>query len=272
MNKTPIIKKINTIYFTGSSFTEGGGLNESVLNAYRDEYKIKFNGNRERDVCYPALVGKKAKVEIINDAACGGGFDRIIRKIWEYIPTQPIYKLKKTLFILEMPNAYNRLDIYSNKLNTHLICNVSHDKKYNDFNIFVTENYLVPPTLSDTYFTQITNSITNWYIECVNPIQQITNSKNSLSGLISFFKLNNIPFLLSGQLDFVDYGLFPNIEKNILYLNIDETEYDSILTYSNKTNKKISNDIKNSTDDHPGLFAHREWADGIINFINTTEL
>ena len=34
----------------------------------------------------------------------------------------------------------------------------------------------------------------------------------------------------------------------------------------------ISNDIKNSTDDHPGLFAHREWADGIINFINTTEL
>jgi hypothetical protein len=204
--------------------------------------------------------------------ACGGGFDRIIRKIWEYIPTQPIYKLKKTLFILEMPNAYNRLDIYSNKLNTHLICNVSHDKNYNDFNIFVTENYLVPPTLSDTYFTQITNSITNWYIDCVNPIQQIKNSKNSLSGLISFFKLNNIPFLLSGQLDFVDYGLFPNIEKNILYVNIDEKEYDSILRYSNDTNKKISNDIKNSTDDHPGLFAHREWADGIINFINTTEL
>ena len=128
-----------------------------------------------------------------------------------------IPELKKTLFILEMPNAYNRLDIYSNKLNTHLICNVSHDKNYNDFNIFVTENYLVPPTLSDTYFTQITNSITNWYIDCVNPIQQIKNSKNSLSGLISFFKLNNIPFLLSGQLDFVDYGLFPNIEKNALF-------------------------------------------------------
>jgi hypothetical protein len=106
----------------------------------------------------------------------------------------------------------------------------------------------------------------------VNPTQQIKNSKNALSGLISFFKLNNIPFLLSGQLEFVDYGLFENIEKNILYVNINDKKYDSILIYSNLNKKRISDDINNSTDDHPGLFAHREWADGIINFINTTEL
>jgi hypothetical protein len=268
----PIVKKINTIYFTGSSFTEGGGLNEATLDSYRNKYKIKFIGNKERDVCYPTLVGKQLKIEIINEAQCGGGFDRLIRKIWEYIPTQPMYKLKKTLFILELPGAYNRLDIYSNKLNTHLICNISHTENYNDFNIFVTENYLKKQTLDDVYFTQITNSIKNWYIDCVNPVQQTINSKNSLSGLISFFKLNDIPFLLSGQLDFIDYGLFENIEKNILFLEIDKKEYDSILRYSNDNNKRISDEINNSTDDHPGLFAHQKWADGIIDFLNNKYL
>jgi len=270
--KKTIITKINTIYFTGSSFTEGGGLNEATLNEYRNTYNIKFNGNKERDVCYPTLIGKKLKIEIVNDAACGGGFDRVIRKIWEYIPKQPIYKLQKTLFILELPGTYNRLDIYSNKLNKHLICNITHKENYNEFDIFVTENYLNKKTIDSEYFTQITNSIKNWYIDCVNPIQQITNSKNSLSGLISYFKLNNIPFLLSGQLDFIDYGLFENIKKNVLYINIDGKLYESILIYSNTNNKRISDEIKNNTDDHPGLFAHQTWADGIIDFINTNEL
>jgi len=274
--------KLNKIYFTGTSFTEGGGLNEFTLNAYRNEYNIKFNGNKERDVCYPTLVGKKLKVEIINDAACGGGIDRMFRKIWEYIPTQPMYVLTKTLFVLELPGTYNRLDIFSNKLNKYLICNVTFDnpnKNFFDsinmenFKVFLTENYLVPPTENKEDIKLIQESVKNWFIDCVNIDEQNKSAKHKLSGLISFFKLNNIPFLLSGQLDCVDYGIFPNIYySNVLRVSIDDTKYDSILGFTNTNNIRISDDIKNSTDGHPGLFAHQKWADGIVELINNKYL
>lgn len=33
-------------------------------------------------------------------------------------------KAEDTLFILEIPSAYNRIDVYSNHFNKYLICNL----------------------------------------------------------------------------------------------------------------------------------------------------
>jgi len=44
------------------------------------------------------------------------------------------------------------------------------------------------------------------------------------------------------------------------------------LGFTNTNNIRISDDIKNSTDGHPGLFAHQKWADGIVELINNKYL
>ena len=120
--------RFNQIYFNGCSFTEGGGFEakkEHVRAAYKEQYGFEYES--QVDVCYPTLVGKQLGIKIINDAKSGSGTDRTIRKVYDYIFKNKIDEVKKTLFILELPDAINRLDVFSNKYNKYLIANTNYD-------------------------------------------------------------------------------------------------------------------------------------------------
>jgi len=123
--------RFDTIYFNGCSFTEGGGFERGkywVSDVYKEQYN--FGYNNEKDVCYPTIVQKLLpEIKVINEAKSGSGSEKIIRNVYEYIYKNGIEKSKKTLFILEIQEAINRLEVFSNKYNQYLVANVSYDSK-----------------------------------------------------------------------------------------------------------------------------------------------
>ena len=63
---------------------------------------------------------------MINEAKSGSGTERVIRKTWEYIFKNRLDIVKKTIFILELPGAVTRLDLFSNKHFKELIGDVEY--------------------------------------------------------------------------------------------------------------------------------------------------
>jgi hypothetical protein len=117
------LSNYDTIYFNGSSFTEGGGFEAGkwhIHKAYKEKYGFEYKN--EKEVCYPTIVQNLLpNIKVINEAKCGAGTERVIRKVWEYIFLHRLDDVKKTIFILELPGSVNRLDLFSNKEFKHLV-------------------------------------------------------------------------------------------------------------------------------------------------------
>lgn len=278
----PFKDKFHTIYFSGCSYTEGGGLNPAIWRTYRDrDYHKRYLdidvdrlvGERERDGCYPTLVGKELNLFVQNDAACGGGIERSIRKIYDYINSESIERLQETIFFLELAPGTNRWDMYSNEEKDYLICNLNYDKDYNK-QIYLTKNYLVPTFITKEYFQKYSQFISDYYDLEFNDTEKQKEITNKLLGLISFFYLNNIEFYLSGDLKHLTgiSKFYPDLYQRIFYLNVDDKKYSDISEWSRNVQNRIEDDLFNSTDGHPGLLAHRIWAKEIVTFLNNKYL
>lgn len=269
--------RFNTIYFNGCSFTEGGGLEEGKLwikNAYKEKYNIEWKS--EKDVCYPTLIKNELGINVVNDAKSGGGAERIVRRVYEYIFRNGIEKSQKTLFILEIPEAITRLDIYSNKYNQYLVANVSYKENAKIDDTQVVIDWIYGPSLDEDYRNKTRNIIREYSEHFINPIFYEKNVCFKYVGLISFLLQNNIEFFVSGNLQYF-YNFFntqlyfPNFEQNnILSIDINGKTYNDIFYYCGKSGKRICDELGDeiSTDGHPGIFGHRDWANGIIDFIN----
>ena len=259
-------------------FYQGGGLEERTINvklAYKEKYNIEYNS--EKDVSYPALIQKKfPNIKIINEAKSGSGSERIVRKAYEYITKNGIKKSQKTIFFFEIQGAINRLDVYSNKYNRYLVANVDYKDtgKINDTQ--TTLDWIYGPQMDEEYRNKTRNLIKEYSEYFINPIKYEQNVCYSFMGLISFLKQNNIQFFVSGGLHYFTNHInfnnyFPNFfENHLLKIEYNNKIYDCITTLAGNNKMQITDDvgIDISCDGHPGIFAHRIWADGIINFLN----
>lgn len=259
--------RYDLIYFNGSSFTENAfdEFNERYLN-YEDCIKLDENYYTGQIVTYPVIIKKITGVDIINEAKQGAGLPRLIRKTWEFIDKNELEVLKKTLFILEISTSINRLDVYSNEQKDWMVVNVEYDDDFKAYETNNTFNWIYGPQLRNSYNKKVKNIIVNYVNEFLNVDVYDKVNSNNLLGLISFFKLNEIDFFLSGQLTY-DNKHLKNFENNFLKLNIKNELYSDIYFFSEKNGLRICDEIK-INDNHPNFDAHKIWGESIVEFIN----
>ena len=160
---------ISKLYCNGCSHSAGGGLeidrllDEVVL--VRDYYKEKYNvwWESQLEATYLKYTATKLNCEYVNEAASGGGSERVVRMAYDFVKKN--FKIKEQLFlILEFPSLC-RLDLYSKKLGDYIIANLNFKNfDYNDDtidSIFGTRGYYIEEFLNDN--SKLENALKSYY-------------------------------------------------------------------------------------------------------------
>ena len=255
-------KNFDTIYVNGCSHTAGGGLYDyNIKKYYKDTFGLSWKS--EREVSYPKYLSDYFECNLVDDSICGSGAPRLVRTTFEYIMKVGIERAKKTLFIFSINTPIHRLDFYCNDINDHLIVNV----QYKDDGSFEFVNAVDSHSVNETkypndYFDKKIKPDMRYFLSNYHdPLLYLDKVHNEVVGLFSFLELHNINYYYG-----FDTG-FPNkpINKS---REIDVDGYKTIFEYISANNMRISDETNNfSGDGHPGYFAHKKYADGLIKFI-----
>jgi hypothetical protein len=285
-------EKYDTIYINGSSHAAGGGFEISTIEekqkqikGYKEILDIEYSNPKE--VSYANRLSELLNIKVVNEAKSGGGPERIIRKIHQYIKDNSIDKLKKTLFILEIPST-NRLDLWSNEFMEHLVCNIDFKKGWDgrlqtfdlDYIHLVREHWQKDDILEMKY-TKYFEAIQNFIKYFHNPVVYERKIENELIGLFSILKHMGIDFYImqSGMgLDFHNkYNLeledkhfikiFDDIRPNIIPPK--DKYFTCISIWSGTKGLRILDEIgrEYSNDYHAGYEANKIWAELLADFI-----
>ena len=147
---------IELIYSNGCSHTAGGGLEiDRVLDSdtsifVRDVYKEKYgiHWNKQEDITFCKKLADKLNCKSYNEAASGGGTERVVRMTYEFIKKN-WDKRDKIFLFLEFPSFFHRIDLYSSKLDEYLIVNQNYDENGNRCFLYATRRYFDNNTLTD---------------------------------------------------------------------------------------------------------------------------
>jgi hypothetical protein len=276
------LSNYDTIYFNGCSFTEGGGFEDGkhwIKNAYKEQYNFEYKN--EKEVCYPTIVQTLLpNIKIINEAKSGSGTERVIRKTWEYIFKHRLDKVKKTIFILELPGSVARLDLFSNKEFKHLIGNIEFNNRGKVNDTQVVFDWIYGPQLDEEYRNKLRRIIKEYSEEFIHPDLKEKQVSYSLFGLANFMLMHNIEFYFTGDTGYTQYHLnlqddYPTFNnEHILQLNIDSKYYNNIVRFAGETKTQICDEIgvNITPDGHPGFQAHKQWGEAIVEFLNNKYL
>lgn len=273
-----INNKFNKIYFNGCSFTQGGGFESDkyhVKKAYKEQYGFEYKN--EKDVSYPTIVQNLLpNIKVINEAKCGTGTERVIRKVWEYIFSNKLKDVKKTIFILELPGATTRLDLFSNTYLKELVGNVYYNSQGKINDTQVAFDWIYGPDIKEEYKNKLRRIIKEYSEEFIHPEMHEKNVAYSLFGLSNFMLMNEIEFYFTGYTEYTEYNLNPNQyypkfnDEHILRLKINDKYYHNIMYYGIDAKTLIVDEIgaNITTDGHPGFQCHKVWAESIVDFLN----
>ena len=179
-------------------------------------------------------------------------------------------ELKNTLFYLQINNPITRIDLYSAKLNNYLIVNCGFSNKKEIEWVNCTDDYMHSTNTIQYFENEEMHNVNSYLKNNHNFSNQTQTIANELAGLFSFFKLYNIKYLVDITdnffLEYHNFTIFDDDFKKNHLINIDG--HNSITSWMGKEKKQISHETNNeTTDSHPGYFAHIEWADKLYNFL-----
>jgi hypothetical protein len=246
--------KVNKIFVTGGSHCIGGGFNwEKVIKIYQN---IGFDIKNRFEITYPQLVANYFETDVIFEGDFGGSINRLISKTYDYIFNNNV---KDTLFIIEMPPGW-RDEFYSIELNRSVNITIG--------------NILSPDDETDVAcgydvkdLHKIHKDISNYFYKFVDYDRERRKWMNGIMGLLSYFKLNNLKYILIDSGDFQNYLRINNIKEedyNFLW-------FDNGYAMNNWINeKKLTIRIETnglSNDEHMGIQGHRLVCENIIKYI-----
>jgi hypothetical protein len=254
--------KINKIFVTGGSQCIGGGFNwKKVIDVYKNNLNIDIQ-NRF-DITYPGIVGKYFNCDVIYEGEFGGSVNRLIKKTYDYIFNNDV---KDTLFIIEIPPGW-RDEFYSVELKRNVNMTIGNILSADDETDMACGN-----NIEDLH--KIHKDITNYFYNFVEYDIDRKKWMYSVMGLLSYFKLNKINYIL------IDSGDFEWFLKNN---NLTQDEYNFLWFHNNsgiKNNNAMNNWINEkgltikvetnglSNDEHMGIKGHQLVAEEIIKYIN----
>lgn len=266
--------RFKNLYCNGCSTMAGGGLEvikTDLLKYYKDTYGVEWKS--ERDIMWPKLVADHFGMQIYDYSKSGAGIERFIRETYDFIQTNPDI-IDETIFFIECPVIWNKVDVWSNDDNDYLICNT--DLEYDDRGKML--NKLKNIHLCKDYFYQTKEEIAELekrikpelkaaMFKTWNPKQYTQKIMQNLVGLISFMRLRELEFYILPNAIDINYlqKNVKNIYDNFLDLEIDGEKHQSDFHNwqgQRYTISKETNDI--FIDTHGGYFAHKRWAEEVI--------
>lgn len=262
------------LYCNGCSTMAGGGLEvikTDLLKYYKDTYGVEWKS--ERDIMWPKLVADYFDMEIHDYSKSGAGVERFIRETYEFINDNENI-LNQTIFFIECPVIWNKVDIWSNEDNEYLICNtdLNYDERGKALNslkdIHLCKDYFYQTESEKTKLEErIKDDLKSAMFKTWNPKKYTQKIMQNLLGLISFMKLKNLEFyILPNAIDMTYLKInVNNIQKHLLDLEIDDEEHQNDFHNwqgQRYTITKETNGIY--IDGHGGYFAHKKWAEVVI--------
>lgn len=285
-------EKYDRIYINGCSHSAGGGFEMTMQEdkikqrqGYKEKLGIEYSGTK--DVAYGAHLADIFGIEVINEAKSGGGPNRLIRKVRQFMKTRDLSYLKRTLFILEIPSS-NRLDLWSNEFMEHLVCNLDFDAGWDGrlktFNLtqlhIVKEHFVKDVGLEMKYplYQQILNDYIKYFH---NPVVFEDKTEFELMSFFSLLKNMGIDFYIMPNgfgctfdkkygLDLYDKNVFKIVDEGGPNLcNWNYPHFFDLATWAGTRAKTIADEVGRewSYDGHPGLAAHKEWAQYISKYM-----
>jgi hypothetical protein len=261
------MKKYNYLYVNGSSFTAGGGL-EPKKDDLRSYYKTHYNleWKSERDISWPKLLADKLGVTLIDESKCGGGPERVVRMVYDFL-FKSGGKAHDTLFILEIPSAYNRIDVYSNHFNKYLICNPNYNisgKKAILEDMAITQGHHEYEDYDEVKL-HIYDSMVDYLTKFHNIDEYSNKISTDVIGLYSLLRNKNLLFYLTHSGFDAKLGHF---YQDVFEKHFFPFKQNDFFNWASHNKKTILDETNGVIDDkHPGYFAHKEWADILYNFL-----
>lgn len=262
------------LYINGCSWTAGGGL-ETYGVCYKYYKTIGMSWNTHRDVNWPKKLSQKLDLQLVDESESGGGMERAIRMTFDYILSD-LDRAKETLFIIEIPTAENRIDLYSTIYNSYLICNCNW-KTLGDGKIKLNKDIhhsavitYEKETFKERIAEKIKPTVASYLENFVDPFVYKDKIKNYFIGLYFFMKSLGLNFYL--MLDgFSDYDIngFKKIdsdfENHFLKIKYKENEFNNFMQFTNFNKLGICDFFKNILDNHPSYEAHDLWSSLLEN-------
>jgi hypothetical protein len=286
------MKQFNKIYFNGSSFTAGGGLEVPSekdihavwpINGYKQK-GLDIDWKHNKEVAYPQRVSDELNIKVINDSIQGGSWNRVVRSFWEYISNNDE---SNTLFVLEYPGGL-RDEFFSTKLNDYILVNTDStidwimesykktagQRSYENLDFNKDRNIVYEPLKS--YYQYLFNP------DC---ILHFKKEIISMYGILLHCENNKIPLIISNPNRLLNQCTDKNFAKQFKKLFNQEFKYskftEHILDFCTERKLKICDDlvglvagyksteIKDGqnvktepyeyNDAHPGYYGHIEY-------------
>ena len=266
--------RFKNLYCNGCSTMAGGGLepmNLELLKYYKDTYGVEWQS--ERDIMWPKLVANHFGLQIYDYSKSGAGIERFIRETYEFIESHN-HIVDDTIFFIECPIIWNKVDIWSNEDDEYLICNT--DLKYDDRG--KTLNQLETIHLCKDYAYQTKSEISELekrikpelkaaMFKTWNPKQYTKKIMQNLIGLISFMKLKKLEFYILPNAIDINYLRMniSDIYNHFLDMEIDGEKHKSDFHNWQGQRYTITKETNGIfIDTHGGYFAHKRWAEEVI--------
>lgn len=275
---------IKNLYCNGCSTMCGGGLeivNKELLQYYKERYNVEWNS--ERDIMWPKLVADKMELKFYDYSKSGAGIERFIRETYDYI-YEDFDRADETIYFIELPVIWNKVDLWSNIHNRYLICNID----LVDDPIYEMDGYVKGSFkdlhICDDYFYQSEKERKEIESELA-PVLRESFKKTwavkqyekkiikNLIGLLGYMKYKNYTFYILPSAIAIAYikQFIPDIYNHTLQFSEKEKISGIGLDFHNWAageNMKIINETDGVFGDtHPGYFAHQKWAEKVVKYL-----
>ena len=261
--------KIKNLYVNGCSLTAGGGLYDiKVKMWYKQNHGVEWTN--EKDVTYPRYIGDYFQIPWINDATCGGGAPRLIRRTYEHIRKIGLEKARETLFLLQFNNPIYRVDLYCEDIEDYLVINMHYENgnsgKLEHFSVvqdFSPSNRKYP----NEYFLPMFPEVKNIMLKYHNPLVYEDKIRNETLGFFSYLEFENIPYRYTFVTENVR-NKNPEFYRRIYHKEMIINGYESVSDFTGKQKYTIFDETNgDSGDRHPGYFGYKKYGEEIIEYL-----
>jgi hypothetical protein len=267
---------IEIVYSNGCSHSAAGGLelvrtlddkNTLLIDLYKEKYDVSWK--TQEDATYIAhLATLLGEIEYVAEAASGGGSGRVVRMAYDFVKKH-WDKKDKLFLVLEFPSFFQRMDVFSVKLDSWMIVNQSFSNSGRRNHLYATRKYFVNKFNSDTEQIDSENEL-SLYLDNFTRID-IEEQKliREIETLLSFLKLHNIKHVWFESNKIIQKKINPDLLKDELAI-YDEIDYHyDFHSWAIKHKMTIKDELDGvSTDLHPGYFAHKKFAEILYEHIN----
>lgn len=266
---------IEVVYCNGSSHSAGGGLelihqldaDKNIL--VRDEYSNQHGAwwNTQLETTYASRLAARLQCDVCNEAASGGGLNRVVRMTFDFLKKN-WHRKDNLLLILEFPSVFMRIDLYSNELNDFVIVNQSFDDNGNRVELVATKKYYESNHIEDQTLVNKNNALENYLNQFVNLDVELERGKRELELLLTFLNYHNIKHIWFNN-GYTDVSYLPNeFLKDRLEIEANNEKFYDFHSWAFWTNQSIKHELNGrSTDGHPGYFAHMRFAEFLYDLI-----